>query len=65
MPYRKSHRLSRESKAILFSLFLLSVLIVSIVTIFASAGPIVLGTELNTNGYVEYLCLGRACEGHF
>jgi hypothetical protein len=25
-------------------------------------GPIVLGTEMNTNGQVEYLCLGKGCE---
>jgi hypothetical protein len=29
---------------------------------FVSTGPIVLGTEMNTNGLVEYLCLGLGCE---
>lgn len=33
-----------------------------VVTAFASAGPLVLGSELNTNGLVEYLCLGTDCD---
>lgn len=28
----------------------------------ASADPFVLGTEMNANGTVEYLCLGNGCE---
>ena len=27
-----------------------------------SSGPIILGTEKNTNGLVQYLCLGSGCE---
>jgi hypothetical protein len=27
-----------------------------------SSGPIILGTELNANGSVEYLCAGSGCE---
>ncbi len=29
---------------------------------FSGAGSVVLGTEVNANGSVEYLCLGRSCE---
>lgn len=52
-----------EQKAAIFALFLLTVLFVSVITAFSSAPTIVLGTERNTNGFVEYLCLGRGCEG--
>jgi hypothetical protein len=44
--------------------FMLLVLVagVSIVISFNSMDSFVLGTELNTNGLVEYLCLGKGCE---
>jgi hypothetical protein len=45
-----------------FFAFLLIVFILSIYAAFASAGPIVLGTEMNTNGLVEYLCFGMGCD---
>jgi hypothetical protein len=35
---------------------------VTLAVAFFSAGPIVLGSEMNANGTVEYLCLGRTCE---
>ncbi len=45
-----------------FTLFL--VLLISIgFSIFLSLdSPTILGTELNANGTVEYLCIGRGCE---
>lgn len=49
-------------KAAAFSGFLLVVLIASLIVVILSSGPVVLGTELNTNGLTEYLCLGRGCE---
>jgi len=49
-------------KAVGFFFFLVSVLCLSIYTAAASAGPIVLGTEMNTDGLVEYLCLGMGCD---
>ena len=55
-------RRKQEFYACLFGMFLLTGFVVSISAAFLSAGPIVLGTELNTNGSVEYLCLGMACE---
>ena len=54
---------SREyKKAIVFFLFLMSVFVGSLYTAVASTGPIVLGTEMNTDGLVEYLCLGMGCD---
>ena len=44
---------------------LVSCLLVLLVVFFAmalSSGPIILGTEMNANGSVEYLCLGASCE---
>ncbi len=48
--------------AVVFFLFLTTIFVGSIYGAAASAGPIVLGTEMNTNGLVEYLCLGMGCE---
>lgn len=44
--------------------FMFLVLVVIFSTLLAASGsdPIVLGTEMNTNGMVEYLCLGKGCE---
>ena len=52
----------KELQAIMFSLVLFVTLFASIAMSFASAGPIILGTELNANGFVEYMCLGSGCE---
>lgn len=49
-------------KASLFFTGLIATLLVCITMAFASAPPIILGTEMNTNGVVEYLCLGNGCE---
>lgn len=53
---------SQYGQAVCFFLFLLAFTLFCIVMAFASSGPIVVGTELNTNGVVEYLCLGKGCE---
>lgn len=45
--------------------FFLSVILIfvgSITIASMNAGPIILGTEMNDNGRVEYLCLGNGCE---
>lgn len=52
----------KELQAIMFSLMLFIMLFTSIAVSFASSGPIILGTELNANGFVEYMCLGSGCE---
>lgn len=49
-------------KAVCFFLFLISVLCLSIYTAAASAGPVVLGTEMTANGLVEYFCVGSVCQ---
>lgn len=58
--YRRRHRemVYATSFAILMGVFVVGLLGLSL----AAAGPVVLGTELNTNGLVEYLCLGRGCD---
>jgi len=53
----------RESAyAAVFASLLVFVMIAMLGISFLNAGPIIVGTELNTNGLVEYLCLGRGCE---
>lgn len=47
---------------LMFVLFIITVFSLSVFTAFASAGPLVLGSEMNTNGLVEYLCLGTGCD---
>lgn len=42
-------------------MFIIGLIFVSFLVILLS-GPIVVGTEMNTNGLVEYLCLGKGCE---
>ena len=46
---------------ILFLVVLLAFVSLCAMMVASSSGPIVLGTELNTNGYIEYLCLGNGC----
>lgn len=48
--------------AAFFSGFLLLGFLTCLAVAWMSAGPVVLGTEMNANGSVEYLCLGTACE---
>lgn len=51
-------------RATLFSAALFLFMCASVTGIFSYAGPIVLGTELNSNGTVEYLCMGAGCENY-
>lgn len=51
-----------QLSAALFGLVSLVFLCAMLVVIFSSSGPLVVGTEINPNGSVEYLCLGRGCE---
>ena len=48
--------------AYMFGAALMAFLFLTIFMSVASSGPLVLGRELNTNGMVEYLCLGNGCE---
>lgn len=45
-----------------FGLFLVVLLVLAITTAIVNSGPIILGTEMNDNGLVEYLCLGNGCD---
>ncbi|HPF78997.1 MAG TPA: hypothetical protein PLF01_06850 [Alphaproteobacteria bacterium] len=65
MPHRRSRRLNRDQKALMFGILMLGIFSLSIMSAISSTGPLVLGTEKNTNGLVEYLCLGRDCETLF
>ncbi len=58
--YRRRQR--EEIQAILFGAFLLFLFVGCLAVSVAGAGPLILGTELNANGTVEYLCLGAGCE---
>lgn len=56
------HSRSRDAvKGAVFGSCLLMVLI-GFFVMAVSSGPIILGTELNANGSVEYLCVGSGCE---
>lgn len=59
-----AHRsvIDEERKALAFCGFLFLFMCVALLGIVSYSGPIVLGTELNANGTVEYLCVGSACE---
>ncbi len=57
------HKSSRtELKAAVFALFLCLCLITVISLSIVNMGPLIIGTEMNANGTVEYLCLGNHCE---
>jgi hypothetical protein len=58
----QSWRYNETAKASIFAAFLLLSIAVNLVIVYYSSGPLVLGTEMNTNGLVEYLCLGNGCE---
>jgi chemotaxis family two-component system response regulator Rcp1 len=60
--YKKRENTKTLMKAASFSLLLAAFLVTSIIFSFTSAGPIILGSEMNTDGMVEYMCLGNGCE---
>ena len=60
--YHTGYKKRLQLKALAFAALLCSVLVISICLSFMSSGPIILGTEMNTDGSVEYLCLGNGCE---
>lgn len=64
MPYRHNYG-TTENKALIggsiIFVTLIGFLFLSVI-LFLSSGPIILGTEMNTNGLVEYLCLGSGCD---
>ena len=56
---------TKEQKATVFASFMFVLIVLSICTAFVVSDPLVLGTEINTNGQMEYLCLGLDCEKIF
>jgi len=57
----RCHR-DQTLKAAAFTSFLLIWMIVSVTFAVSSIDRFVVATEMNTNGLVEYLCLGADCE---
>lgn len=55
---------SRQQEAKGAVLFFVILGIVFAMLLSNASGPFVLGTELNSDGTVEYLCLGRGCEDY-
>lgn len=53
---------SEEIKAILFSFFIIGLFFTLCIVAVSSSGALILGTEMNANGQVEYLCLMNGCE---
>ena len=58
-----SRRNKQTLKAASFGFSLLLITLSALIISFSSIDRIILGTELNGNGTVEYLCLGSACDG--
>ena len=59
---RINKRKQEQVKALFFCLSLIAFMIGGIGISIGSSGPVVLGTEMNTNGQVEYLCLFGGCD---
>lgn len=59
--YRKNNELTY---AAFFSAILLMGFLTCLFVACLSSGPVILGTEMNANGSVEYLCLGNTCENY-
>lgn len=55
-------RIMTQVYALGFFVCLIVFLILCIGYAYNSAGPVILGTEQNGDGSVEYLCLGSGCE---
>lgn len=49
-------------KALAFSGLLIAMLVISLSASIGQADRVILGTEMNTNGQVEYLCLFDGCD---
>lgn len=55
--------MTEKAKAMIFGVSIIAILIICI-GVALSRNPIILGTEMNADGRVEYLCLGRGCEDY-
>ncbi len=59
-----SRKRRRNTCITIFGILISTSMIAALIAVYHYSGPIVLGTEMNTNGLVEYLCLGRGCEDY-
>lgn len=59
---KQDHKPHECEAAALFGASIFLILILSLVGACVYSGPMILGTEMNANGTVEYLCLGNGCE---
>ncbi|MFP4312941.1 MAG: hypothetical protein ACLFR0_01330 [Alphaproteobacteria bacterium] len=59
LPYRRGRACEIWTSAF-FILLIIAVFIFTAFAVFDS--PVILGTEKNANGLVEYLCLGSGCD---
>ena len=57
--------MTSSQKATIFGACMITMVCFSLFMAVLNSNPIVLGTEINTNGQMEYLCLGRTCEDVF
>ena len=57
-----AYRKRETIRASLFGAGLFACVVFSFIVAFNSMDSVILGTELNANGMVEYLCLGADCE---
>ena len=65
MSYYRLYKQNREQfKACLFFFCLVLFLLVSAAYGVSSIENVILGTELNGDGTIEYLCLGNSCEDY-
>lgn len=48
--------------AIGFFICIMAITLFCAVNAYKYSGPVIIGTEMNTNGTVEYMCLGNSCE---
>jgi len=58
--YSARHTTELLGGACMFVMLILALLVSAYLML--NSGSIILGTEMNTNGQVEYLCLGSGCE---
>lgn len=62
MTYYYAYRKSVGLEHVMFALLLILIFAGTLIIAATNSGPMILGTELNTNGHVEYMCLGNGCE---
>lgn len=60
--FRSYNGRANRIKAIIFTISIALIFAYSTFTVYTQSGPLILGTEMNSNGQVEYMCIGRSCE---